>query len=222
MKEEEPSVYDENQIYTSYGLDQQIIRPDIKSNVIYKRIPNYVEVEDYVLDEEGRMVPERDDVGGIEKDKSGNIIYQSKGKKLEQQGWKIIAKNVPASNFASINRNTSSLDDSDLVFLMSLDEQDAFLMEFQEYLEQFGRDLSKTLFRHNAYRISLESLKKGKDQVTVQAIKTFTTISRGSKTVENIDTVNAANQGGGGLFGLKNKNGQAGGNLLAMASKEQL
>jgi len=217
MRDEEPSVYDENQIYTSFGLDQQIIRPDIKSNIIYRRVPEYDEVEDYVLDELGNMVAEKDDLGTIQKDKDGKIIYKSRGKRLKQVGFKIIAKPVPAPNFASINRITSNLDDFDLTVLLALDEQDAFLMEFQEYLEQFGKDLAKTLFRHNAYRISLESLKKGKDQVTVQAIKTFTTISKGTKSIENIDTMN---QPGGGLFGMRGKQGGTG-TLLQMAAKEQ-
>jgi hypothetical protein len=215
MMEEDANIYDQNQVFSSFGLDQQIIRPDIKSNVIFKRVPQFVEVEDYVLNDNGNMIPVKDNVGTIQKDKEGKIIYESRGKKMEQSGWKIIAKPVPAPNFASINRNTSNLDDLDMTFLLACDEQDAFLMEFQEYLEQFGKDLAKTMFRHNAYRISLESLKKGKDQVTVQAIKTFTTISKGTKQVENIDTLNAGQQGG--LFGMRGKNAT----LLDMAAKEQ-
>jgi len=90
---------------------------------------------------------------------------------MEQSGWKIIAKPVPAPNFASINRNTSNLDDLDMTFLLACDEQDAFLMEFQEYLEQFGKDLAKTMFRHNAYRISLESLKKVRIKLLFKLLK---------------------------------------------------
>jgi len=215
---EEVTAYDDQQIYSSFGLDQQIIKPDIKSNVIFKRVPEYQEMEEYVLDENGNFSALKDELGTIQRDKEGKVIYLTKGKKNVLTGYKIIAKPVPAPNFASINRNTSNLDDSDLVCLMCLDETDASLMEFQEFLEQFGRDLSKTLFRHNACRISLESLKKGYNQVTVQAIKTFTTISKGSKTVENIDTINA--QQNKGLFGMKGQkpNGM---NLLDMAAREQ-
>lgn len=218
MNEEEATVYDQNQVFSSFGLDQQIIRPDTKSNIRLQRVPNFVEVEDYVLDENQERVPVKDDLGTIQKDKEGKILYKTHGKKLEPNGWKIINKIVPAPNFASINRNTSNLDDLDLSFLMIIDEQDSFLMEFQEYLEQFGVDLSKTLFRHNACRISLESLKKGYGQITVQAIKTFTTVSKGSKTVQNIDTINAMDQNKG-LFGMRG-NGSTG-TLLDMAAKEQ-
>lgn len=208
--EDEANLYDSNQIYSSYGLDQQIIRPDIKSNVIYKRVPVYEEVEEYLKDKDGELIPIVDDVGTIQRDKQGNILYKTIGKKRVQTGTKIVATPVAAPNFASINRNTSSLDDSDLAFLMALDQQDSMLMEFQEFLSLFDRDLSKSMFRHNALRISIESLKKGKDQVTVQAIKTFTTISKGSKTVENIDTLNNSFE--------RPKSGK---NLLELAAKEQ-
>jgi hypothetical protein len=176
-----------NPIYTAQGIDLAILKPDIKVNQMYKKVPNFIDEIIYETDEKGNLLPEKDGYGAIQKDSKGNIIYKTKGVQKVQDGYVVVVKPIPAPNFANINRNTSNLTGDDVAFQELLDEQDSRLMLVQELIDEYGRDLSKTLFRHNVVRTSIETLSKGKNQVTVQAIKTFITKSDSKKSVENWD-----------------------------------
>lgn len=187
QEQENQELNDQESIYTSFGLDQSIIKPDVKTNIIYKKAPKYKEKIEYAKDEDGNLMPVYDEGGNIIRDTQGNIEYKIKGVKRVKDGTTIKKKVVSAPNFATINRTTSNLNEMDIPFLEQLDLQDSYLLVLQEMIEKYNHTLANTLFRHNVLRTSIETLKKGYRQVTVQAIKTFITKTEGKKVNENID-----------------------------------
>lgn len=200
---------DLHNIYNSTQVDAAIIRSDVKSNVSNKIVPNVIEEIVYEKDKEGNLIPLIDDYGKIQKDSQGNLIYKTKGIHLVQDGYKVIQLNLPLPNIASTNRNTSNLRDADPSYLELHDEQDSRLFMLQQLLLEDGLDLSETIHRHQIVRLSIESISKGKEQATIQAVKTFITKSEGRKYVENVDMVQQQ---------PKIKPGE---NLLSAAMREQ-
>ena len=208
-EQDDQIIEDDPQIFNSVGLDLAIIRPDVKTNILYERIPKEVVEEVYETDSQGNLVPVIDQYGVVQKDNEGKPVYKVKGYQKVIDGTKIVKKMVAAPNFANTNRTTSNIRDFDIALLEMADRHDADLLIFQELLEPLGYNISRTLFRHNVLRTSIETLSKGRNQVTVQAIKTFITKQEGKKIQENIEhTVDSKSV-------LKN-----GGSLLDVAKME--
>lgn len=195
-------------IYNAQGIDIKIIKPDYTSNFIMLEIPNLVEEIAYETDEHGNYVAEKDEYGKIVKNNRGEIIYKVKGMQVVQRGTKIIKKEIPVPNIATINRNTSNLAWYDIAFSELNDMHDALLGTIQERFKG-DIDMSRVLYRHHTYRISVETLAKAKNQTTVQAIKTFITKSEGKKTIETLEQSH-----------ISNKPLQKGENLLDAARRE--
>lgn len=159
-----------NPVYYNEQIDQLILTPDVKSNVIIRKKPRFVKIPVYLLDKNGEKIPIKDSEGNYEINEKGEVKYMIKEYKKIQDGWLSVSEVVPASDLFSIDTATSNISQEAVMLLLRT-------MWWHNRLSTYQTSTNNdySLYLHNvrndgvAILLSAKSYRGG----TVQAIKTF-------------------------------------------------
>jgi len=104
-------------IYYSEQVDQLIVTPDTRSNLISRKIPRIVKVPIYALDEKGEKVPLTDEKDNIIINAEGEVQYIIKDYKEVQKGWRAELDVTPTPEIFSIDNATSNISGKAVAFV---------------------------------------------------------------------------------------------------------
>ncbi len=157
-------------IFYNEQIDQSILEPDAKSNVITKKRPRIIKVPIFLLDENGGKVPITDDKGKIVINKQGEMQYIIKDYESVQDGWESVLDVIPASEIFTVDNATSNISGDAVKLLTRIYWNYNYLSVYQQMTEN---DYSIYLHKLRNDAVSILQSAKSYNGGTVQAIKTF-------------------------------------------------
>lgn len=96
-------------IYYHEQIDQLILTPESRANVITRKRPRMIRKPIYDLDTLGDKIPIVDEKGNTLLNNRGELQYVIKDYKEEQDGFEAVLEVVPASEIFSVDNATSNI-----------------------------------------------------------------------------------------------------------------
>lgn len=146
-------------IYYSEQVDQLIVTPDTRSNIISRKIPRIVKIPIYALDENNEKIPLKNSDGEITINKDGEIQYIIKDYAEVQKGWMSELDVTPTPEIFSIDNATSNISGKAVSFVtrtlwffnfLSV-YQDMTKHDYSVYLHKLRNDSTTVLQASKSY-----------------------------------------------------------------------
>lgn len=166
------------QIYTSEGIDRIIISNSVDANTILRKVPRLIKEPVFFLNPNGEKVALKSDDGKIIVNQIGEIQYLVAGYATRQDGWEAKLETCPASEVYSPDMTSTNLNDEQYKVIMDLLWEYNYLQQLQMITNRdFSFELHQLRNDINAIIVPAKSLYAG----SVQAVKTFRTVSEGKQ-----------------------------------------
>jgi hypothetical protein len=192
-------------IFGQEQIDQLILTPDGRATVMVRKAPNIVKIPVYVLNENGEKVPALDENQNPRTNELGEIIYQIKEYKEEQQGWIPVQEIVPASEMFNIDNGTGNISHEAVEFLTkTMWRYNTFCV----YQQTTNNDYSIYLHKLRNDALAILNSSKSYGGGTIQAVKTFINRTDSKQWINPIEE--EKKNGFFNLFGGKKKNNNEG------------
>jgi len=146
-------------IYYSEQVDQLIVTPDTRSNLISRKIPRIIRTPIFALDKNGKKIPFTNEEGTQIINEKGEMQYIIKDYQETQRGWMSELDVTPAPEIFSIDNATSNISGEAVNFLTRTYWFFDFLSVYQDmtqhdysvYLHKLRNDATTVLQASKSY-----------------------------------------------------------------------
>ncbi len=189
-------------VYYDQQIDQMILTPEARSNLLSKKIPRIIKKPIYALDDYGNKIPVQQEDGSDRINDKGEIMYVIKDYEEIQSGWQTELDIIPSPELFTIDNATSNISQAAVTFLTRTYWFSNYLSVYQ-YRTNLDYSIYLHKLRNDAHTVLAAS--KSYNGGTVQAIKTFINKTDAKQWLQKEDEPKKANPLNWLLGGQKKK-----------------